>query len=202
LIELLIGLTIISLLLGVGYANYREFARNQTLLGASRQIKGGLRLAQELALAGNKPSPACDGRDLDGYGFRIDKENASYEIEAVCPTDLAWDLAYVCTSHGTNCGLVTSCLWGCYLPPTSGTKAACDNDCLSGSAAIAGLSTVVVQKGNLPKGILIDSAAFNPIVFKVLGEGTNLEADAQITVIQEGTGNIQTITVTPGGEIK
>lgn len=43
----------------------------------------------------------------------------------------------------------------------------------------------------------------NPLIFKVLGQGTNVgNTDWVLTLTQTGTGNVATVTVTAGGEIK
>ena len=55
LIELMVVMLIMSLLFGLGFANFRDFQRRQILEGAVRAVKGDLRYAQELALAGRKP---------------------------------------------------------------------------------------------------------------------------------------------------
>ncbi|MFZ3301750.1 MAG: prepilin-type N-terminal cleavage/methylation domain-containing protein [Microgenomates group bacterium] len=82
LVELLIGITIVSIVFGVGLAGYREFSRRQALTGVSKQLKADLRLAQQLALTGQKPdSVSCD--TLDGYIFsRVDAY--TYRLSADC----------------------------------------------------------------------------------------------------------------------
>ncbi len=63
--------------------------------------------------------------------------------------------------------------------------------------------TVTAKNVNLPSDISLTAPSPNPILFKVLGQGTNLTAsDATIILTQAGTLNTQTITVTSGGEIK
>jgi len=98
ILELLIVIVTMTLLFGAGYANYREFQKREHLEGAARMIRGDLRLAQEMALAGRKPTePAgnpCETNDLGGYVFVRSsaysagppKVAASYEIYAVCPS--------------------------------------------------------------------------------------------------------------------
>jgi prepilin-type N-terminal cleavage/methylation domain-containing protein len=85
LLEILITLTIIGLIFGFGYVGFREFSQRQALTGLARSIKGDLRLAQELALAGKKPDDIkCDSPQvLNGYYFRRNS-NANYTIEASC----------------------------------------------------------------------------------------------------------------------
>lgn len=64
---------------------------------------------------------------------------------------------------------------------------------------------VITEKDvNLPADILISTPSVNPIRFKVLGQGTNIDSSEDVVVIltQSGTNNIATITITAGGEIK
>lgn len=69
--------------------------------------------------------------------------------------------------------------------------------CSGGTVAIEGKDV------DAPEGISMSLPSPNPIVFKVLGSGTNLSSsDAQITLSQEGTGNSISVYVTQGGEIK
>lgn len=150
LLEILIGLTIIGLLFAVGYVNFRDFSRRQSLAGQARTIKGDLRLAQGQALAGNKPSDVfCNPPNrLNGYNFRV-SSSSSYRIEANC---------------------------------TGGN--------------------VITKSVTLPADMSISTPSPNPVTFKILGQGTNLSADATLTVTQTGTSFTNVVTVTSGGEIK
>lgn len=56
LIELLVGVSIVAIIFGVGFISYREFSRRQSLTGVTKQLIGNLRLAQQLALTGQKPA--------------------------------------------------------------------------------------------------------------------------------------------------
>ena len=56
LIEILVGLTIVGLLFGFGFVSFRDFSRRQTLAGSAKKVQGDLRLTQESALSGKKPS--------------------------------------------------------------------------------------------------------------------------------------------------
>lgn len=157
LIEILVGLTIVGLLFGVGYANFRSFSRRQVVINAAKNIQGDLRLTQEIALAGQKPSDSnCDSpaNTLNGYNFTV-LSPSSYEIRAVCS---------------------------------------------GGSVASA------------TKTVTLDSAATvaspfpvpNPIMFKVLGRGTNIPEgqNAVITIVQTGTTTQSSITISSGGQIQ
>jgi len=85
LIEILVGVSITGLIFSFGYISYRDFARRQSLLGNARRIRADLRLAQEQALAGKKPSSAeCNEEgSLNGYDFYVDS-STSYRIQANC----------------------------------------------------------------------------------------------------------------------
>lgn len=152
LIEILVGLSIISLLFSFGYINYRDFSRRQALTGISKQIQGNLRLAQQQALSGKKPDHAfCNGVNLlSGFSFRV-VNSTSYRIEANC-------------SGGD----------------------------------------VLIRDGLLPSGVTITTPSPNPVIFKVLGNGTNIPAGQSsiITINQNTTDIDSTITITAGGEIK
>lgn len=73
LIEILVGLTIVSVLFAIGYINFRDFARRQTLDSTAKLLQGDVSLAQQMALSGTKPDdPACnDPNTLTGIRFRI-----------------------------------------------------------------------------------------------------------------------------------
>ncbi|MBU0570047.1 prepilin-type N-terminal cleavage/methylation domain-containing protein [Patescibacteria group bacterium] len=85
LVELLTVISIMAVLFGLGYANYRDFQRRQHLESAVRMVKADLRLAQEMALAGRKPA-GCDL--LNGYEFQLMNITGSYGdqygIDALC----------------------------------------------------------------------------------------------------------------------
>lgn len=156
LIELLVGLTIISLLFGFGFVSFREFSRRQALAGVAKTIRGDLRLAQQMALSGEKPlhSPCTSAKLLNGYRFTV-VDSQQYAIRAYCS--------------------------------------------IGGSEVEVEVKTV-----NLVSGVSI-STPFpdpNPILFKVLGQGTNIPGQTTIILTQSLTGNIVTITITQGGEIK
>jgi prepilin-type N-terminal cleavage/methylation domain-containing protein len=85
LIELLVAVSIIGLIFSFGYISYRDFARRQSILGSARRIRADLRLAQEQALAGKKPSSlACSEKgSLNGYDFYVESDTI-YKIQANC----------------------------------------------------------------------------------------------------------------------
>jgi len=104
LIEILVGMTIFALVFLLGFAAYREFARRQALVSLARQMRGEIRLAQELALAGKKPAMGCGV--LNGYYFFVDPPD-QYYIEAVCDAGSTSDEKVVDLPQGfTISGLV------------------------------------------------------------------------------------------------
>ena len=62
--------------------------------------------------------------------------------------------------------------------------------------------TVSVKSVDLPPDVSISTPSPNPILFKVLGQGTNIPAEATLTLTQAETGNTQVITIGAGGEVK
>lgn len=80
LIELLIVVVTMSLMFGIGFANYRDFQGRQILQGAVEKIKGDLRFTQELALAGKKPT-GCDV--LNSYTIK-QSGTTTYQTLANC----------------------------------------------------------------------------------------------------------------------
>lgn len=70
-------------------------------------------------------------------------------------------------------------------------------DCTGGVVTISSAIT-------LPTGINLSIPTPNPILFRVLGLGTNiaLNSNAAITFTQDNTNNTATLTIGSGGEIK
>ena len=85
LIELLVGIIILSILFSIGYASFRKYSRRQVLVSFTRKVKGDLSLAREMSISGEKPSTFfCDSPNtLSGYNFRV-ISNESYIVEALC----------------------------------------------------------------------------------------------------------------------
>jgi prepilin-type N-terminal cleavage/methylation domain-containing protein len=82
LIEILVVMVIMVMMFAIGYANYRQFSRNQALKSVAEGVKSDIKLAQRYALSGNKPAAGCVV--LDGYNFEVDTVNQEYEISPVC----------------------------------------------------------------------------------------------------------------------
>jgi len=61
---------------------------------------------------------------------------------------------------------------------------------------------VQVKTGEVGLDTMISTPSPNPILFKVLGKGTNIGAQvATLTITQKGTTNTQAIIISSGGEI-
>jgi len=150
LVEILVGMTIIGVVFGVGFASFRGFARRQVVASSIRALKADLRLAQAQALAGKKPDhPNCNSPNLlDGYNFEIISSD-EYRIDARC--------------SGGN---------------------------------------VEVKEVQLAS-VTLTSPSPNPIVFKVLGQGTNIAAGSQayIVLAEDQTGFTMAVSVSSSGEI-
>lgn len=82
LIEIMIAISISSLLFGVGIASYIDFNRTQTTKGVGLTLKNNLRGVQSQALTGVKPTTCSTATELESY--RIDFFSTSYQAQAVC----------------------------------------------------------------------------------------------------------------------
>lgn len=80
LIEILVGLTIIGVLFGVGFVSFRDFSRRQEIAGFAKAMMGDMRLAQGMSLAGQKPAGCAT---LDNYSFKV-ISSTQYQIYADC----------------------------------------------------------------------------------------------------------------------
>lgn len=86
LIEILVALSIVGLLFSFGFVSFRDFSRRQALSGTAKGIQGDLRLAQQQALSGKKPSSTlCDApaNSLSSFSFNVYSTTA-YKIQANC----------------------------------------------------------------------------------------------------------------------
>lgn len=86
LIELLLAMTIISIVFTIGIASFRDFSRRQALTGILKTVVADLRSAQQFALTGRKPTGCVT---LSGYTFKITGQY-TYELFANCtPSDIS-----------------------------------------------------------------------------------------------------------------
>lgn len=149
LFELLVATSITSLLFGLGVARYQAFNRRQVLAQATKTLKNNLRLAQEKALANEKPAGFCAAYALAGYRLQFNSDS-SYLIEAVCDDD----------------DKTTQTVKTYFLP------------------------------GN------VTGVAGEKVLFKVLGQGVDMEGQTEITFTLTGAGGTQNVTVTRTGKIE
>ena len=80
-VELLVGIVIVALLFSISTANYRDFQSRRVLDNAAQQVTSDLRLAQQLARSGKKPT-TCDV--LQGYSFMTTTTSGEYLLGAIC----------------------------------------------------------------------------------------------------------------------
>lgn len=82
LIEVLVVISILGIIFSIGFSGFREFSRRQELTGSVKKITADLRLTQQLALTGQKPTGLTCER-LDSYTFtRV--TSSVYTITANC----------------------------------------------------------------------------------------------------------------------
>lgn len=84
LIELLVVVSILGIIFGIGVSQYTQFNRRQIVEQAALTLKNNLRLAQNKAMSGEKPSGCLV---LNGYqvSFLSGGENPdTYQIQAIC----------------------------------------------------------------------------------------------------------------------
>lgn len=147
LIELIISLTIISLIFTFGYVSFRDFSRRQALLGVTKSITSDLRYAQQLAITGQKPS-GVTCTTLLGYTFtRL--TTTTYRIKANCMNVVA--------------------------------------------------STPTIKDITMPLDITISAGT---VMFKVLGQGTDLSDPLVFTLTNTKANISQTVTIGVGGDIQ
>jgi prepilin-type N-terminal cleavage/methylation domain-containing protein len=87
LIELLVVTGLMAILFSVFYASYTSFNRRQILEQAALDLKSNLRLAQNKALSGEKPTGTgvvCNV--LDGY--QVSFSSREYKIKPKCDGDV------------------------------------------------------------------------------------------------------------------
>lgn len=96
---------------------------------------------------------------------------------------------------GVECGVGTT-LSGYRLNVVTGANYVIEAVCSGGNKETKSVT--------VPSDLSLSFPSPNPIIFKILGQGTNIAAgsDATITITQIGTNNQAVITITSGGEIK
>ena len=150
LLELLAVLAITGLIFGLGYAGFRTYNQRQQTDSAARGIFGDLRLAQEQALAGKKPSGCIV---LNGYKFGLSGNH--YQVSAACSNAFSsWD--------------------------------------------------VLIKEVSISGNMTVTSPATNPILFKTIGQGTNIPEGDTVTIGLTNTSinYTRSVVVGSGGDLK
>lgn len=85
LIEVIISIGIMAILMGLGFANFRDYQRRQELIAEGRTLENNLRLAQAAAFSGQKPTltPPSVCTSFDGVKFEL-TSSTTYTIAYVC----------------------------------------------------------------------------------------------------------------------
>jgi type II secretory pathway pseudopilin PulG len=83
LLELLISVTIMMLLVGLGVASFITFNERQQLTGAAKELQEFFRSAQTRARTGDVPA-GCG--TFSGYNVQMAIDNPSAQLFAVCST--------------------------------------------------------------------------------------------------------------------
>jgi prepilin-type N-terminal cleavage/methylation domain-containing protein len=88
IVEVLVVISIMGLIMGVGAVRLRDFQRKQELVSAKRLLLTDVRSAQSDAASGRKPADCSSNETLLGYGFRVQNTStlSSYQIFARCET--------------------------------------------------------------------------------------------------------------------
>lgn len=87
IIEVLLVLSVIGLILVIGYANFRNYSQRKRISNYSRLLKADLRLAQENAISGKKDC-SLGSLVFGGYNFRF-VNATTYKMESFCMNGLA-----------------------------------------------------------------------------------------------------------------
>ena len=82
-IELLVAVVISGLLVVSGLVSYKSLGEKQKVKQAGTSFQTNLKLIQQKALAGEKPT-ICGSNSLSGYNVSR-QSSGSYAVEAICP---------------------------------------------------------------------------------------------------------------------
>jgi prepilin-type N-terminal cleavage/methylation domain-containing protein len=154
LIEILVAITIIGIIFGVGYVSFRDFSRRQAIISVARNMEGDVKVAQEKALSGQK---TCSVGVLDGYDFYI--SGNTYAIREVCSG----------------------------VPVLPAVKTV--------DLSALGVASIVTTSAD-------GSTPPNPVMYKTLGQGTNITSTLTITLTQVATNNTAQATLGVAGVIR
>lgn len=87
LIEMLVAITIMTLIMGIGIASYQRFNEKQLVTSAATQLVSSLRQMQKKITVGDKPT-GCVGT-LQGYILRANAQG--YAVYAQCNAEVQVD---------------------------------------------------------------------------------------------------------------
>ncbi len=129
LIELLFGISILAILFSVGYANYRDFQKRQTLEAVARTLISDLRSIQESALAGKKPQNCADETlnyyyfgmvNFSRYSLGVSCGNSNFKNIQLKVNDLSNDFRLEFVPSSPNCNGIQDRI--CFYPLGKGTS--------------------------------------------------------------------------------
>jgi prepilin-type N-terminal cleavage/methylation domain-containing protein len=86
LIEMVVALSITTVIFGLGIATYQKFSKSQMVDQAALNLVADLRLTKNKALSGQKPAGWCDDSGEVLSGWKLDLTASGYTILPVCST--------------------------------------------------------------------------------------------------------------------
>lgn len=91
LLEIIIVITVVSLIFGLGMRRLLDFNKVQNIKGAGANLKNTIRVVQNKALSSLKPSGlSCrDGLDLSGYSMQWFEDTNLTQIDSICGGSLS-----------------------------------------------------------------------------------------------------------------
>lgn len=142
LIEILVVLSISVLVLTIGIPGYRDFSKRQSLTSVSKQMMSDLRLIQQNALTGQKPSGAtCTV--LQGYKFtRVSA--SSYQLIASCSNG---DIVVKTVSLATNITFTATTATTLFKVLGQGTNLSADNTLVITNSGTSTTSQIIIGVG-------------------------------------------------------
>ncbi len=149
LIELMVVMAIVGILFTIGYTNFQDYSRQQTLLSVVRTLQTDINSTREFAIAGNKPN-GCNGL-LNGYQFNV-ISSSTYVISANCTPN----------------------------------------------------NNIEIKQISVAQGVILTPSNPNPVIFKSVAGGTNIQTGANATIIitQTLSGNSKSIIIGANGNVK
>lgn len=81
LIELVIAIAIMGLMVGASIAGFNTLNKRQTVLNAGKEVMSAMRVAQQRASSGTKPTGCTQ---LYGYSVKATINTSTYSLSTVC----------------------------------------------------------------------------------------------------------------------